>query len=52
MIAEDIAKGIQDELRTQIAKYDGLLNKHVVIEKELAKIKKSAKDRINTDKEI
>lgn len=50
MVAEDITKGIEDELRTQIAKYDGLLSKHVITEKELVKVKKSSKDKINTNK--
>jgi hypothetical protein len=48
MVVEDIAKGIQDELRNQIDKYDGLLNKHVIIEKEVAKVNRSTKDKINT----
>lgn len=52
MVVEDITKGIEDELRTQIARYDGLLSKHVITEKKLAKVKRSFKDKINTDKEI
>jgi hypothetical protein len=52
VVVEDITKGIEDELRTQIARYDGLLSKHVITEKKLAKVKRSFKDKINTDKEI
>jgi hypothetical protein len=47
-----MAKGIEDELRTQMIKNDELANMHVLTEKELAKVKRSAKGRINTDKEI
>jgi predicted phage tail protein len=35
-----------------MTKYDELTNKYVVKEKELSKVKRSAKDRINTDKKI
>jgi hypothetical protein len=52
VVVKDITKGIEDELRTQIARYDGLLSKHVITEKKLAKVKRSFKDKINTDKEI
>jgi len=52
VVVEDITKGIEDELRTQITRYDGLLSKHVITEKKLAKVKRSFKDKINTDKEI
>ena len=30
-VAKEIAKGIQDELRTQMTKYDELANKHILI---------------------
>jgi putative cell wall-binding protein len=51
-IAEAIAKGIQDELKDRITKNDKLVHKNGLTEKELAKIKKSAKDKINVHKEI
>jgi len=35
-----------------MTKYDELTNKYVVKEKELSKVKRSAKNRINTDKKI
>jgi hypothetical protein len=35
-----------------MTKYDELTNKYVVKEKELSKVKRSAKDRINTDKKV
>jgi len=47
-VAEDIAKGIQDKLRNQIDKNDVLLNKHVIIENVVAKVKRSTEDKINT----
>ena len=36
----------------QQLEYDELVNKNVVIEKELAKVKRSAKGKINVDKEM
>jgi hypothetical protein len=42
-MAKEIAKGIQDELRIQIAKHYELVNKYMLIEKELANVKKSVK---------
>jgi hypothetical protein len=47
-----IAKGIQDELRTQIPKYEELFSKNVITKKELLEVKRSVKGRINTDKGI
>jgi hypothetical protein len=47
-----IAHGIQDELRTQIPKYEEFFSKHVITKKELLKVKRSVKGRINTDKGI
>jgi len=47
-VAKNIAKGIEDELRNQIDKNDVLLNRHVIIEKEVAKVKRSTEDKINT----
>jgi hypothetical protein len=47
-VAEDIAKGIQNKLRNQIDKNDVLLNKHVIIENVVAKVKRSTEDKINT----
>jgi len=35
-----------------MTKYDELTNKYVVKEKELSKVKRSAKDKINTDKKV
>jgi hypothetical protein len=31
-VAKEIVNGIQDELRTQITKYDELINKHMLLE--------------------
>ena len=50
-IAEAIAKGIQEELKDLITENNKLVHKNGLIEKELAKIKKSAKGKINADKE-
>jgi 5-hydroxyisourate hydrolase-like protein (transthyretin family) len=51
-IATQIAKGIQDEFGTRIAKHDELTNKYVLIKKELANVKKSIKGKINTNKKM
>ena len=51
-IATQIAKSIQDEFGTWITKHDELTNKYVLIEKELAKLKRLAKDKMGNDKEI
>ncbi|XP_011014864.1 PREDICTED: protein CFAP45, mitochondrial-like [Populus euphratica] len=51
-IAEALAKQIQDELKGLRIENDKLVHKHSLTEKELAKIKKSAHDKINIDKEI
>jgi len=50
-IAEALAKGIQDELKDLITENDKLVHKNGLKEKELVEIKKSAKGKINTDKE-
>jgi chromosome segregation ATPase len=50
--AEAIAKRIQDELKDHITENDKLVHKNGLTEKELAKIKKSAKGKINADKEM
>jgi predicted phage tail protein len=35
-----------------MTEYDEMANKHVIIDKELAKVKRSSKSKINTDKEV
>ena len=51
-VAEEIAKGVQDELRNRINECDELANKNGLIEKELAKVKRSTKGKMNADKEM
>jgi len=51
-IATQIAKSIQDEFGTRITKHDELTNKYVLIEKELANVKKSIKGKININKKM
>ena len=50
-IAEAIAKGSQEEVKDLIIENDKLIHKNRLTEKELIKIKKSMKSKINTDKE-
>jgi len=38
--------------RTGMTEYDEMANKHVITDKELAKVKRSSKSKINTDKEV
>jgi len=51
-VAKEIAKGVQAELMNQITEYDELVNKNRLTEKELAKVKRSAKGKMNVDKEM
>jgi secreted PhoX family phosphatase len=51
-VAEKIAKGVQAELRNRITEYDKLVNKNELTEKELAKVKRSTKGKMNVDKEM
>jgi ferredoxin-thioredoxin reductase catalytic subunit len=51
-VAEEIAKGVQAELRNRITEYDELVNKNELTEKELAKVKRSTKGKMNVDKEV
>ena len=50
-VAEEIAKGVQNELRNRINECDELATKNGLIEKEFAKVKRSAKGKMNVDKE-
>jgi len=50
-VAEEITKGVQNELRSRINECNELANKNGLIEKELAKIKRSTKGKMNADKE-
>jgi len=51
-VTEEITKGVQNELRNRINECGELANKNGLIEKELAKIKRSAKGKMNADKEM
>ena len=51
-VAEEIAKGVQAELKNRITEYDELVNKNELTEKELAKVKRSTKGKMNVDKEV
>ena len=51
-VAEEIAKGVQAELRNRITEYNELVKKNGLIEKELAKVKRSTKGNMNVDKEV
>jgi chromosome segregation ATPase len=51
-VAEEIAKGVQVELKNRITKYDELVKKNGLTEKELAKVKRSTKGKMNVDKEL
>ena len=51
-VAKEIAKGVQAELMNEITEYDELVNKNRLTEKELAKVKRSAKGKMNVDKEM
>jgi lipopolysaccharide biosynthesis regulator YciM len=50
-VAEEIVKEVQNELRNRINECDELATKNGLIEKELAKVKRSAKGKMNADKE-
>jgi chromosome segregation ATPase len=50
-VAEEITKGVQNELRSRINECNELANKNGLIEKKLAKIKRSTKGKMNADKE-
>jgi hypothetical protein len=49
--AEEIAKGVQAELNNRITEYDELVNKNGLTEKELAKVKRSTKGKMNVDRD-
>jgi len=51
-VAEEIAKGVQAELRNRITEYDELVNKNGLTKKELAKVKRSTKGKMNVDKKM
>ena len=51
-VAEEIAKGVWAKLRNQITEYDELVKKNGLTEKELAKVKRSSKGKMNVDKEV
>jgi hypothetical protein len=51
-VAKEIAKGVQTELRNRITEYDELVNKNGLTKKELAKVERSAKGKMNVDKEM
>jgi hypothetical protein len=48
-VAEEIAKGVQAELKNRITEYDELVEKNGLTEKELAKVKRSTKGKMNVD---
>jgi lipopolysaccharide biosynthesis regulator YciM len=50
-VAEEIVKEVQNKLRNRINECDELATKNGLIEKELAKVKRSAKGKMNADKE-
>jgi hypothetical protein len=50
--AEEIAKGVQAELRIRMTEYDELVKKNGLTEKELAKVKRSTKGKMSVDKEV
>ena len=49
---EEITQEIQEQLKERMAKYDELVNKHVMLEKELVALKKVSKGKENIDKEL
>lgn len=49
---EEITQEIQEQLKERMAKYDKLMNKHVMLEKELVVSKKVSKGKENIDKEL
>jgi chromosome segregation ATPase len=51
-VAEEIAKAVQAELRDRITEYDELSSKNGLTQKELAKVKRSTKDKMSVDKEM
>jgi chromosome segregation ATPase len=51
-VAEEIAKGVQAELKNRMTEYDELVKKNGLTEKELAKVKRSTKGKMNVDKEV
>ncbi|KAL9398031.1 hypothetical protein Peur_006992 [Populus x canadensis] len=51
-VAEEITKAVQAELRDRITEYDELSNKNGLIQKELAKVKRSTKGKMSVDKEM
>jgi len=51
-VAKEIAKAVQAELRDRITEYDELSSKNGLTQKELAKVKRSTKDKMSVDKEM
>ncbi|XP_061944625.1 uncharacterized protein LOC133668690 [Populus nigra] len=51
-VAEEITKAVQAELRDRITEYDELSNKNELIQKELARVKRSTKGKMSVDKEM
>jgi hypothetical protein len=45
-----IVHGIQEQLKERVAKYDDLVNKHVMLKNELVIVKKGSNDRRHADK--
>jgi hypothetical protein len=47
---KEIVHGIQEQLKERVAKYDDLVNKHVMLKNELVIVKKGSNDRRHADK--
>jgi hypothetical protein len=47
---KEIVHGIQEQLKERVAKYDDLVNKHVMLKNELVIVKKGFNDRRHADK--
>jgi hypothetical protein len=48
--SEEIVCGIQEQLEERIVKYDDMVNKHVMLEKELMTLKKTYESKRRADK--
>ena len=48
--SEEIVHGTQEQLKEKVPKYNDLINKHVMLDKELVTVKKGYEDRRYADK--
>jgi hypothetical protein len=50
--SEEIAQGIQEQLKERVTMYDNLVNKHVMMRKKLIILKRASKGKKSADKKL